>query len=219
MKKPSSRSRGFTLVELLVVIVIIAVLASLAFVMAKKGISKAQSTSALNQMRNLAVSMEMFEVDYRTPPIPERNRDSGRDVLYGVPGGDNGTEMLFGALLGHDENAEPENPSGDFLAGRDLNYKDNSYIEPKYEEQPRNGVYRKDGKIYDFWGRELMIAVNVPPFEEEDTGGVNDKVLNTDGFAEWNDVKPLYQSYVIWSYGKDGEKADNFSGSDDVKNF
>lgn len=219
MKNSSSRHRGFTLVELLVVIVIIAALASLSFVIAKRGISKAQKATALQQMRDLAVSIEMFEVDHRTPPIPERNKNSGRDVLYGVPDGDNGTEMLFGALLGHDEDAEPEDPSSDFIAGRELNYKDNSYIQAAYEENPKAGIYRVDGKIYDIWGRELMIAVNTPPFEEEDTGGVNDKILNTDGFAEWEDVKPRYQSYVIWSYGKDGEKGEIFSTSDDVKNF
>ena len=219
MKNSSFRRRGFTLVELLVVIVIVAVLSTLAFIGAQRGISKAQKTKCLKQMTDLSVSIEMYEVDYRHPPIPESNQDSGRDVLYGVPGGDNGTEMVFGALLGHDKDLEPEDPSSDFIAGRDLNYKNNSYINPGYKEKAADGVYRKDGKIYDLWGRELMIAVNTPPFEDEDTGGVNDKILDTDGFAEWGDVKPRYQSYVIWSYGKNGEKEDNFLDSDDVKTF
>ena len=34
--------------------------------------------------------------------------------------------------------------------------------------------------------------------------------------GSWNDKKPRHQQYVIWSYGKDGEKSEAYAGSDDA---
>jgi hypothetical protein len=55
--------------------------------------------------------------------------------------------------------------------------------------------------------------------------GQNDRRLHTWGLAEYKETKPKEQSFVFWSYGKDGKKGKNaksladvvaLSGSDDV---
>lgn len=58
MKNPSlTIRRGFTLVELMVVIVIVAVLASLAFVVARRGIEKARAATCMSNLRQVGVLM------------------------------------------------------------------------------------------------------------------------------------------------------------------
>jgi prepilin-type N-terminal cleavage/methylation domain-containing protein len=57
------RRRGFTLVELLVTIVIIAVLASLGFVISRKALSKAAQTKAVNAMRQVAQANAAYSTE------------------------------------------------------------------------------------------------------------------------------------------------------------
>jgi hypothetical protein len=100
-----------------------------------------------------------------------------------------------------------------------MNPRGESYVTPIIVDDNRSGVGREDGKLYDSWGNEIMIAINTPPFENEFSDGQRDKVLYTWGLAEWSDKKPRFQNYVLLSYGKDGVKADSYAGSDDVANF
>ena len=215
--KPQIRSNGFTLIELLVTIVIIAVLAVTAFVVAGKAVMKAQRTTALAQMRDAAVGIESYTVDYRRPPVPKSKRDTGWDTIYGDPGGLYSNASLMGALMGSDE--EFSTGTGEIFAGIDMNPKGNVYIEPRIVDNKKNGVGRDDGKLYDPWGREIIFAVNTPPFRTKDAGGKNDKRLMTWGLAEYSDKKPREQAYIVWSYGKDGLKADAYAGADDVANW
>lgn len=217
IRNPRKPVLGFTLVELLVVIVIVAALASLIFTLAGRGMMKAQQTQALQQMRDISVGIEAFSVDYNRPPIPLAMLSEGEDTVYGAPDGDFGSEVVIGAITGSDTKFSKE-PEG-IAAGRKLNLRDETYIQPVLVDDRRGGVDRKDGKLYDVWGREIMIAVNAPPFEEEFNQGKKDKVLFTQGLGEWNDKKPRYQSYVLWSYGKDGVKSPSYAKSDDVANF
>ncbi|WP_193214480.1 type II secretion system protein [Luteolibacter marinus] len=65
MKKPKSglRTKGFTLVELLVVIVIIAALAALVFSMAKKAMDKSRLANSLTKVRDLGVRVQGYTQD------------------------------------------------------------------------------------------------------------------------------------------------------------
>lgn len=76
-----SRRRGFTLVELMVAIVIVAVLASLAVVVARKGMERARQAKALSSLRqvtsaNLAYSVENFN-NINTVRSSEDPREGG----------------------------------------------------------------------------------------------------------------------------------------------
>lgn len=220
MNRNRSRLRGFTLVELLVTIVIIVSLAALTFMFAQRGILKAQQAKTLQQMRDMGLGVEAFSIDYNRPPIPSTKLTVGVDTVYGDPGGLYGSEVIIGTLIGED--TEYSTGTDETFSTRQMNPRGENYITPIIVDDNRAGVGRDDGKFYDSWGNEIMFGINTPPFEvTENTGspGVRDKILQTFGLAEWSDKKPRYQNYALWSYGKDGTKAETYAGSDDVANF
>jgi prepilin-type N-terminal cleavage/methylation domain-containing protein/prepilin-type processing-associated H-X9-DG protein len=59
----SARARGFTLVELLVVIVIVAILATLVFVMTRRVMDSAKATRNMANLRSLASQIQSFAAD------------------------------------------------------------------------------------------------------------------------------------------------------------
>jgi len=220
-------NRGFTLIELLIVIAIIAVLAVLATMGANRFIESGRKVQALAQFRDFQTGMTMFEGDYRKPPIPRSKRESGWDTIYGDPGGNYTNQFLVSALAGEDKDYPY---GGDNFSTKEVNPRNESYITFPYVANNKSGV-GSDGKLYDPWGREIMVAINgFKSNNEADTlvdfnNGRNDSRLHTWGLAEYSDTKPKEQSYVFWSYGKDGKKgkeaANNglvvpLAGSDDV---
>ncbi|MCP5547950.1 MAG: prepilin-type N-terminal cleavage/methylation domain-containing protein, partial [Akkermansiaceae bacterium] len=102
MKPIRSASRGFTLVELLVVIMIVLVLAVLAFTGARRFIENAKKTQAMAQFRDLKVGLTMLEVDYGKPPIPSNKRAGGWDTIYGDPGGYYENGYIIATLSGEE---------------------------------------------------------------------------------------------------------------------
>lgn len=110
-------------------------------------------------------------------------------------------------------------------------------MNPNFEEyiiftrspDKKNGVFEKegdplDGQLYDAWGRTLMIALNVPPYSTDKNNGLNDQWLDTTDLATYSDTFPREESFVTWSYGRDGVKgtagkaqgSNPYRGSDDV---
>jgi prepilin-type N-terminal cleavage/methylation domain-containing protein len=216
-----ARQLGFTLVELLVVITIIVALAAIGFLGYSKFIEKGRKVQALAMMRDFESGMAMFITDYTKPPIPRSKRDTGWDTIYGDPGGNYSTQFLVAALAGEDKDYPYKDES---FSSKDANPRQESYMVFKPAENGRAGV-SKDGKLMDPWGRELMVAINglaSPGASLVDfNSGQNDRRLHTWGLAEYSDTKPRDQDYVLWSYGKDGNKGDGspntaYAGTDDV---
>ncbi len=218
---------GFTLIELLIVIAIIAVLATLATFGAGRFIENSRKVQALAQFRDFQVGMTLFETDYRKPPIPRTKRESGWDTIYGDPGGNYTNQFLVAALAGENKDYPYQ---GENFSTADVNPRGESYMTFPMATNNKKGV-GLDGKLYDPWGREIMVAINgFKSNNERDQlvdfgGGRNDLRLHTWGLAEYSETKPKEQSYVFWSYGKDGVKGNgksngqgqvSLAGSDDV---
>ena len=219
--------RGFTLVELLIVITIIIVLAALGLFGANRFIENGRKVKALAQFRDFATGMTMFETDYMKPPIPKSKRDTGWDTIYGDPGGLYSTQFLIAAMAGEEKNFPY---GGETFSSAEVNPRNESYISFPYSAKKISGV-GPDGRLYDPWGREVMVAINGFRSSQstallvEFNNGQNDNRLHTWKLAEYRETKPRDQSFVFWSYGKDGKKGKKaaspnvivpLAGSDDV---
>jgi len=78
---------GFTLVELLVIIAIIGILASIISISLKSAREKAYLAAAAGELRSIAQATEMYVNDYRDyPPDEDRDLPSGVEDYLG-PGG------------------------------------------------------------------------------------------------------------------------------------
>lgn len=213
-------NQGFTLIELLVVIGIIAVLASLIFSVSIHVMRKAETVTCMNLIRNWSVALESYYADYNRFPLPQNKIDY--DTVLGDPDGNYSTAPLVAVLTGAEDLTWVEDTGAEF----DMEYLNPSrdvYIEPTLSTAKKEGGIYEDGKLYDPWGRELMFALNSRRKGDDFNEGKNDDILHTWGLAEWAEIKPRYEDFVIWSYGEDGEhgKGDDkkFASSDDVKSF
>lgn len=61
----SMKQRGFTMVELLIVVVVIATLAGIAFPLGRSMVAKSRAASCLNQLRSLGVALEGYLQDHQ----------------------------------------------------------------------------------------------------------------------------------------------------------
>ena len=225
------KSRGFTLTELLVVIVIVAIIATLSFMGTSRMIDNGRKVKTMAQFRDFEVGISLFEVDYQKPPIPKSKRDTGWDTIYGDPGGNYSTQFLISALAGEDKDYPYV---GENFSSKEVNPRNEAYMVFPSAPDKKGGV-GPDGRLYDSWGGEVMVAINgfksnnpadvlhndLNPVEP----GRNDRRMHTWGLAEYKETKPRQQSHVFWSYGKDRKKGKNaknfgdvvpFAGSDDV---
>ncbi|MCX6877868.1 MAG: type II secretion system protein [Verrucomicrobia bacterium] len=223
-------AHGFTLVELLVVITIIGVLATMAMVGMPKFVEKGRKVQVLAEFRELAVGFAAFESENNRPLIPYGQREAGQDTVYGNKGGEFSNGIVVAVLGGVGENLPYR--VVDFNV-KDINPREEVYTVFKLADKKKNGV-GADGVFYDPWGRPLMFAVNA--FKSSNPNAVlvdvnptnpgkNDSRLDTMGLAEYSDTKPRDEPYVMWTYGKDGMKGGEesrgkrippYNGSDDV---
>lgn len=219
-KQTKRQLAGFTLVELLVVIAIVAALAALVFSVTTRALLKGRQTSCLNLMRNVEVGLEAYMMEHNRPPLPETKRNW--DTILGDPGGLYSTAPIIAVLAGGEDLLWEENDGNTFDMDN-LNPKRIQYLELNVVTSPREAGIRDDGKLYDPWGRELMIAINSQVQYSDFDSGFQDDRMHTWGLAEWAEIQPSTQDYVLWSYGADGEKGKGdthrFKGSDDVKSF
>lgn len=142
--------RGFTLVELLVVIVIISILSALGFAVANNALQKARMVSSQASATNVANSVEAFYSEYNVLPAPFAGApDDDNPTAFKTDAAD-GIQILEVLLRMEDEQND-----------RKL-----LFLNVKEAEKAKSGgiVYTSTGDgvvgLYDSWGQPFYIVID-----------------------------------------------------------
>lgn len=146
MHSPSQKRQGFTLVELLVVITIIAVLAGLGAVGGRSVMEKAKRTAAQATATNVSSAVQRFYSDYSVLPDPTNSADDDAEFSTTAENGKALIEILAGL----------EDEQND----RKLNY-----LSIKDAKGGRDGIeYNSEGTsvegLYDPWGEAFYVYMD-----------------------------------------------------------
>ncbi|NCY22629.1 prepilin-type N-terminal cleavage/methylation domain-containing protein [bacterium] len=143
--RPSARPSGFTLVEILVVVAILALLAGLGNSMIKKGMDNAKKTRAKADMTALIGAIKAYKLEYGKLPFATSDYDptSGDQGEYKCWYDGTRSKTLIQILSGKSSvnfgGDEPMNPKGvRFLEGG-----------------------KEDGEFLDPWGNQYVIKMDL----------------------------------------------------------
>jgi prepilin-type N-terminal cleavage/methylation domain-containing protein len=206
---PSRRDRGFTLIEILVVIAIIAVLAGVGFSAGNAAIQKAKKTTALNTCESIESAVNQFYSEYGYMPVTGLNAD----VTYKTDSTDANGVQLLTVILGYETAAPILNtrgikflsvPSGKKVGaagGRD------GLISTSVGSPAVTTVIG----LYDPWGGPYRIRLD----------GDYDEAVTPDETGMNPAVTLSGRRVAVWSEGADSAENHNTGGTsaDDVKTW
>ena len=166
MKTNTNRKRGFTLVELLVVIVIIASLAALSAPMIMGQIKKANKAEAISNSKQIGLALFEFDSDYGSYP----DKDTAADVTLAFPNADVKdekfmTEQIFDIA---DEVQSYINKSYNYFSSKFLNIHGDHRFEIK-QEMIAKAAFWVTKKRYGQW----IINDSGTPCEKLDVKGLD----------------------------------------------
>lgn len=217
--------QGFTLIELLVTIVIVGILVAVGFGAFNRSVLKARQVETQSLGRTLGIGIGNFMAENFRPPNPPSKDDW--DTVYGDPGGLYDTSFLIAVLTGGEGSFQEPDGSGEPVDVGRLNPNRTQFVDLPVVQQPRTGVWEEDGRLYDSWGRELMIVINSRYQDTQENNGQRDEILHSWGLLNYSDTNPGIRSWAFISMGADGlkgrEQEENlfegnatYLGSDDV---
>lgn len=201
MKTHSSRRKdGFTLVELLVVITIIAVLAAAGFAAGNAAIQKAKKVTALATITGIEQAVNGFYTEYNSMPKSDMNNQDTKVNTSQADG-----KELVNVLVAYKEDDPVLNSRGiRFLSVKEGKAKKNGLITTG--DSPNQ---KADG-LYDPWGGGYYVLLD----------GDYDEVLKPDVTGAKGTPPTLNGRRVAaWSGGADGVSLNQGQTSDDVKSW
>ncbi len=194
MKIHTKRNKGFTLVELLVVISIIAVLATLAAPAIMKALQKSKITKAKGVCKAFEVAVNQFENDYNYLPYGGEGNPPTTDSEPPLRSDDD----VVAVLAGREDQINYKKikffETGEATGSNDDNYKDGMHIDGS------------TAKLYDPWGETYYIVFDYDRDGEIENPFDQDKIIHG-------------KNCIIWSTGPDKEMGDPKKNRDNPKNF
>ncbi|HEY8960736.1 MAG TPA: type II secretion system protein [Luteolibacter sp.] len=201
---PTRRQRGFTLVELLVVITIIIVLAAAGFAGAMKAMTKAKSLKAHTALTAVEQAVNQFYNEYgRLPAMTNATADAQYETAL-----EDGKKLLE-PLLGKEDmtsgGSQVQNPKQlSFLTVQEGKIKGMGGVDGLVYETGSNAKVRG---LYDPWGHPYKLMLD-NDYDEELAIKTGTTTKNLHG-----------RRVAVWSLGPDGKSDDLKTAADDVKNW
>lgn len=196
-----SRPGGFTLVEMVVVILIIATLAALLMGAATSAFDRARKVQAKNDVTQIATAVNAFYTEYGRYPVNVTSTTN--DAFFGTGAAPAGytsygnNDVLLDVLRSNTD------PSGPNLATVNLlNPRRIVFISPggaKNTTPPRGGISKVAGSVgqyMDPWGSQYAVRIDTS-YDNTLTNPYSD----TDGSAG---TTPIRLGAIAYSYGKNG---------------
>ena len=197
MKTHTSRHpQGFTLVELLVVITIIAVLAGAGFAAGTKAVQKAKTVTALATCTSMEQAINQFYTEYNSMPKAAITEGTPVETV----GADGNT--LLDVLLGLETTSPAlNNRAVRFLSVREGKARKNGLIYGTGTPATANG-------LYDPWGGSYKVEMD----------GDYDEIVKPQPKAAAAAANLNGRRVAVWSDGADGVSATG-KAADDVKTW
>lgn len=174
--------RGFTLIEILVVIGIIALLAGLAFPAYQNAQNQAKKAQARNDLAQLVTAVNAYYTEYGKYPLPAANQGSGEDFTYSYDGSTTSPNSDLIQILQSEASKSADNPRGIVFLTAPPAKKDGGY-----------GIQAATGSngylFLDPWGRAYSICI-----DSDYNGKIRERGTGT--------LIPF--GVATWSLGKDG---------------
>ncbi len=207
-------ARAFTLLELLVVMLIVAILAGVIFAAGPGILRAARKTATKNEIQQLRIAIAEYYNEYGRYPVEEDMQ--GRDVMVGEGGSANTGDLMY-VLLAEDAGWN----SGHRLNPKRIVFLTNVKEARGSGESPRGGI-AEDGRYFDIWGNEFRILLDTD-YNDEIDASENEMFDYEDMEVTDAGVFRNLGGILILSYGEDkemGRKGNgNYRGSDDVCSF
>jgi prepilin-type N-terminal cleavage/methylation domain-containing protein len=206
MHPSSKHTHAFTFTELLMTIIIIAILASIAYPVFIGIMERARKTQAKNDLTQIMTAVNAFYTDYGRYPTTATS-----NVIYGPEGAV--SDVLFNELQACHLVNGVRTPSCCTIDAAPLNTRQIVYLSPRCSgtATARSGI-GSDGQYYDSWATRYNIEIDAD---------YNNQIANPypDTAAG---AQSLSLGVIGWCYGKDQTKgtkspaSPNYGGSDDV---